>query len=120
MKHPKQLTTAACIGVSSLALVLLAACDTTASSSTKEVMSEVEKVAMTKKDNPNKDNQHTEATISKPEGAMGSGKSKPGQAKNNQFWWPEQLDLSILHQDTRLSSPMDEEFDYASAFAAIE
>ncbi len=40
--------------------------------------------------------------------------------RGNRQWWPEQLDLSILHQATGLNSPMEDDFDYASAFAAID
>ena len=42
------------------------------------------------------------------------------QAKSNQFWWPEQLDLGPLRQHTAESSPMDEDFDYAQAFASLD
>ena len=31
----------------------------------------------------------------------------------NQHWWPNQLNLKILHQNTPLSDPMDEDFNYA-------
>ena len=48
------------------------------------------------------------------------GASAQHKGRGNRDWWPEQLDLSILHQDTSLSSPMDADFDYGSAFAAID
>ena len=35
-------------------------------------------------------------------------------------WWPEQLDLRILHQHDRKSNPMDEDFDYAGAFNSLD
>tara|TARA_Y100000590_G_scaffold106678_1_gene121361 strand:- start:247 stop:2424 length:2178 start_codon:yes stop_codon:yes gene_type:complete len=35
-------------------------------------------------------------------------------------WWPEQLDLKILHQHDRKSNPMEEGFDYASAFNSLD
>jgi len=35
-------------------------------------------------------------------------------------WWPEQLDLRILHQHDRKSNPMGENFDYASAFNSLD
>ena len=34
--------------------------------------------------------------ISKPAGAKGTGMAKAFQAKTNQFWWPDQLDLAPL------------------------
>ena len=35
-------------------------------------------------------------------------------------WWPEQLDLKVLHQHSALSDPMGEGFDYAKAFKALD
>ena len=35
-------------------------------------------------------------------------------------WWPEQLDLRILHQHDRKSNPMGEDFDYAQAFNSLD
>ena len=55
--------------------------------------------------------------MSKPAGAMGSGKASVGQPKSNQYWWPDQLDLSALRDHDARSNPMGEEFDYAAEFA---
>ncbi|MBY5991168.1 catalase/peroxidase HPI [Ferrimonas balearica] len=41
-------------------------------------------------------------------------------AKSNQFWWPEQLDLSPLRQHDVRSNPLGGEFDYAAAFSALD
>ena len=38
----------------------------------------------------------------------------------NQHWWPNQLNLNILHQGSPKSDPMDEDFDYASEFATLD
>ncbi|MGM8227772.1 catalase/peroxidase HPI [Cellvibrio sp. ARAG 10.3] len=38
----------------------------------------------------------------------------------NNFWWPEQLDLSPLRQHGAESNPMGEDFDYAEAFAQLD
>jgi catalase-peroxidase len=38
----------------------------------------------------------------------------------NQIWWPNRLDLSILHQNSALSSPMAKGFDYAKAFNSLD
>ncbi len=35
-------------------------------------------------------------------------------------WWPNQLNLRILHQNSRKSNPMDPDFDYAKAFASLD
>ncbi|MFT4572461.1 MAG: catalase-peroxidase [Hyphomicrobiaceae bacterium] len=40
--------------------------------------------------------------------------------KSNQFWWPEQLDLSPLRQHAVKSDPMGETFDYAAAFETLD
>ncbi|WP_417720179.1 catalase/peroxidase HPI [Salipiger sp.] len=40
--------------------------------------------------------------------------------RSNRDWWPNQLNLKILHQNTPLSDPMDTEFDYAEAFKALD
>ncbi|MFK8020503.1 MAG: catalase/peroxidase HPI [Pseudomonadales bacterium] len=58
--------------------------------------------------------------MSKPKGAMGSGKVQAGQAKSNQFWWPDQLDLSALRDHDSRSNPMGEDFDYAEAFSKLD
>ena len=38
----------------------------------------------------------------------------------NQDWWPNQLSLKPLRQDSPQSDPMDEEFDYAEAFSSLD
>ncbi len=58
--------------------------------------------------------------ISKPKGAIGSGHIKVGQAKTNQFWWPDQLDLSPLRDQDSRSNPLGEDFDYASEFKKLD
>ncbi len=42
------------------------------------------------------------------------------RAKSNQFWWPEQLDLSPLRQHSAESNPYGEDFDYAEEFASLD
>jgi catalase-peroxidase len=41
-------------------------------------------------------------------------------AKGNGDWWPNQLNLAILHQQSSLSNPMGEAFDYASEFKTLD
>ncbi len=38
----------------------------------------------------------------------------------NAGWWPNQLNLKILHQNSPLSDPMDKEFDYAKEFKSLD
>ncbi len=41
-------------------------------------------------------------------------------ATTNKDWWPNQLNLSILHQHDRKSNPMDADFNYAAAFSKLD
>jgi catalase-peroxidase len=46
--------------------------------------------------------------------------AKPGRPHTNQDWWPNQLDLKVLHQHSPLANPMGEDFRYADAFATLD
>ena len=41
-------------------------------------------------------------------------------SQSNANWWPEQLNLKILHQHSALSDPTDEKFDYAEEFKSLD
>src|SRR6202158_3420672 len=41
-------------------------------------------------------------------------------APTNRDWWPNQVDLQVLHQHSTLSNPMGEEFDYAKEFKSLD
>ena len=41
-------------------------------------------------------------------------------APSNASWWPEQLNLGILHQQSALSNPMGEDFNYAEEFKTLD
>ncbi len=41
-------------------------------------------------------------------------------AHTNREWWPNQLDVQVLHQHSTLSNPMGEEFDYAKEFKTLD
>ena len=41
-------------------------------------------------------------------------------AMSNQHWWPNQLTLKILHQNSPLSDPMGRDFNYADAFKTLD
>ena len=43
-----------------------------------------------------------------------------GGARSNADWWPNQLNLKILHQHSALSDPMGEDFNYADAFKSLD
>ena len=45
---------------------------------------------------------------------------KRTRPRTNQDWWPNQLDLSVLHRHSQLSNPMEEDFDYAQQFKDLD
>ncbi|NRS46397.1 catalase/peroxidase HPI [Brevibacillus sp. HB2.2] len=50
----------------------------------------------------------------------GSTTNHNPSATSNKHWWPNQLNLNILHQHDRKSNPMGEEFDYAEEFKKLD
>jgi catalase-peroxidase len=61
------------------------------------------------------------ATASESENpAIPSPKPKRHAPLTNKDWWPEQIDLSILHAHTPKSNPLGEDFDYAAEFAKLD
>ncbi|PAP76787.1 catalase/peroxidase HPI [Rubrivirga marina] len=44
----------------------------------------------------------------------------PGSGRSNRDWWPNRLDLSVLHQNSPLGNPLSEDFDYTSAFLSLD
>jgi len=53
---------------------------------------------------------------------MGGAASRHTAAgsKSNRDWWPNQLNLQILHQNSPMSDPMGEDFNYAEEFSKID
>jgi catalase-peroxidase len=47
-----------------------------------------------------------------------SSKSRSG--RSNQEWWPNQLNLKLLHQNPPAGDPMDADFDYAKEFQTLD
>ncbi|MEM7097309.1 MAG: catalase/peroxidase HPI [Pseudomonadota bacterium] len=43
-----------------------------------------------------------------------------GRGTSNQDWWPNQLDLRMLHQHGQASNPLPDGFDYAEAFNSLD
>ncbi|MHA6879293.1 catalase/peroxidase HPI [Ralstonia pseudosolanacearum] len=43
-----------------------------------------------------------------------------GGGVSNRDWWPNQLNLKVLHQHSSKSDPMDKDFDYAQAFKRLD
>jgi catalase-peroxidase len=42
------------------------------------------------------------------------------RGRGNRDWWPEALDISVLHRNSNLSDPMGEAFDYAKEFKSLD
>jgi len=51
---------------------------------------------------------------------MSGGRPATAGAHANAQWWPDQLNLKILHQNSPKSDPMGEAFDYAAAFKSLD
>ena len=57
-----------------------------------------------------------------------TGDAKPTEARaelvsvdyDNEDWWPNQLDLTVLHANSSKGNPLDSGFDYAEAFARVD
>ncbi len=49
-----------------------------------------------------------------------TSKSIAGGGTSNRDWWPNQLNLKILHQHSDLSNPMGEAFNYAEEFKKLD
>jgi catalase-peroxidase len=49
-----------------------------------------------------------------------AGKCPFTQSHRNRDWWPNQLDLGVLHKNSDLSDPMGKAFDYAKEFKSLD
>ena len=52
--------------------------------------------------------------------ASGASKHTPARVRTNANWWPEQLNLGVLHQHSSLSNPMETGFCYADEFKSLD
>ena len=48
-----------------------------------------------------------------------ANKIPTGSGTSNREWWPNQLNLNVLHQHTQVSNPMDTDFNYAEEFKKL-
>src|SRR3546814_1417077 len=60
------------------------------------------------------------STESKCPFAGGAGSHTTHTGQSNADWWPNQLNLGMLHQHSAKSNPMGEDFDYAAAFQSLD
>ncbi|OKI50902.1 catalase/peroxidase HPI [Streptomyces sp. MJM1172] len=52
--------------------------------------------------------------------AIPSPTPSPARPQTNRDWWPNQLDLQVLHQHSPMADPMGADFDYAQEFAGLD
>ena len=45
---------------------------------------------------------------------------RPTRGRSNRDWWPNQLNLKVLHQNSPMANPMGEEFNYAEEFKTLD
>jgi len=68
---------------------------------------------------PLPDNEQNSSTESKCPFSGGARRHTVGGSANA-AWWPDQLNLNILHQHSPLSNPMDKDFNYAEEFKSLD
>ncbi|HZI36700.1 MAG TPA: peroxidase family protein, partial [Acidimicrobiia bacterium] len=52
--------------------------------------------------------------------AIPAPEAKAHRPRSNRDWWPNQLDLSLLHTNSPLSNPLGEDFNYAEEFKNLD
>ncbi|MCV7168440.1 catalase/peroxidase HPI [Mycobacterium manitobense] len=52
--------------------------------------------------------------------AIKSPEVKGGAPRKNQDWWPEQIDVSVLHAHSNKGNPLGDDFDYSKEFAQLD
>jgi catalase-peroxidase len=63
---------------------------------------------------------HSDSVSESENPAIPSPTPKRSRPRTNQDWWPNQLDLSVLHGHSPLSNPMEEDFNYAEQFKSLD
>jgi catalase-peroxidase len=66
------------------------------------------------------DKEHTKSASESENPVIPAPTAKPGRPRTNKDWWPNQLDLSVLHHHSHLSNPMDEDFQYGEEFKSLD
>src|SRR5664280_3300937 len=50
----------------------------------------------------------------------GGVNTRAAGGQSNREWWPNQLNLKLLHRNSTLANPMDDDFNYAEAFTTLD
>jgi catalase-peroxidase len=66
------------------------------------------------------DKEHTTSVSESENPVIPSPTPKRTRPRTNKDWWPNQLDLSVLHHHSHLSSPLEEEFNYAEQLKSLD
>ena len=64
--------------------------------------------------------QMTETSMSTSSAGLDSLTPPKGDGPTNSDWWPNQLNLGVLRQNSSLTNPMGPQFDYRVAFASLD
>ncbi len=76
---------------------------------------------MTEQDGmPTHDKDATRSTSESENPVIPAPTAKRGRPRTNQDWWPNQLDLSVLHRHSPLSTPIGADFNYREAFSTLD
>src|SRR5687768_9946824 len=62
----------------------------------------------------------TDSTSESENPAIPSPTPKATRPRTNRDWWPNQLDLQVLHQHSPRANPMGEDYDYAEEFRSLD
>jgi catalase-peroxidase len=66
------------------------------------------------------DKEHTRSGSESENPVIPAPTPKRSRPHKNSDWWPNQLDLSVLHHHSHLSNPMEEDFDYGEKFKSLD